>query len=296
MIDQYVSPQEFKRLMSALLAVLCFIAVALFFGFMVVPGMRYQARTSDDVAVQPVQGDAGWLDPTDYLPSRKQVIPPIDPKTVMEPTPELLARGKALFDQTCATCHGQSGHGDGPGGKGLSPPPRDFTTNANWKNGTHIEDVYKTLEEGIKGTSMASYNYLTKKDRMSLVHYVRSLGSFDHGSSSPEALAALAKLFASSGEEIPNRIPVKRAVEILIAEYKPLRPQYRCDFDSEFATAVTDAERAQRTLSLAKPHVTSDAELAQEIANQTPHNGFEVGVQAFSAQRWNQLRTCTVSD
>lgn len=295
MIEQYVSPQELKRLISALLAVMGFISIAAFVAFMIVPGMRYQVHTADAAAVQPVQGDSGWLDPTDYLPSRKQSIPPIDPKTVMSPTPELLARGKSLFDQTCATCHGTAGRGDGPGGKGLNPPPRNFTVNSNWKNGTRIEGIFKTLEEGIKGSAMVSYNYLTKKDRMALVHYVQSLGTFDHGASDPSARAALEKLFSSAGEEIPNRIPVKQAVDILIAEYRPPHLQYRCDFNAEFGAAVVDPGRAQRTLAGVKSHVTSDADLAREVANQAPHNGFGAEVDAFSAQQWNQLRNCTVS-
>jgi mono/diheme cytochrome c family protein len=295
-IDQYVSPQEFKRLMSALLAVLCFIAVAAFFAFMIVPGMRYQVHTSDEIAVQPIQGESGWLEATDYLPSRKQVIPPIDPKTVMDPTPELLARGKTLFNQTCATCHGPDGHGDGPGGKGLNPPPRNFTVNASWKNGTRVEEVYKTLDQGIQGSSMASYNYFTKKDRMALVHYVRSLGEFDHGKSDPAARAALEHMFASSGEVIPNRIPVKQAVELLIAEYRPAELRYHCDFSTQFGASVTDPARARTTLAQAKAVVRSDGDLAQEIAHQAPSNGFDVSVDFFSAQRWNQLRACTVSD
>lgn len=295
MIEQYVSPQEFKRLMSALLAVLGFIAIAVFFGFMIVPGMRYQAHTSDTIAIQPVQGDFGWLDPTDYLPSRKQLIPPIDPKTVMEPTSELLARGKVLFEQNCVTCHGAQGQGDGPGGKGLNPPPRNFTANANWKNGTRVEDIYKTLDEGIKGSSMASYNYLSKKDRMALVHYVRGLGSFAHGSSDPRARAALEQLFASAGEEIPNRIPVKRAIEILIAEYRLPELQYRCDFQTEFRSSIDDSARATRTVGQLASRATSDVDLAQLVAAQVPFNGFEVGVNSLSAERWNQLRTCAVS-
>ena len=36
--------------------------------------------------------------------------------------------------------------------------------------------IFKTLSEGIRGTSMASFDYLSKKDRMALVHYVQSLG------------------------------------------------------------------------------------------------------------------------
>jgi hypothetical protein len=105
----------------------------------------------------------------------------------------------------------------------------------------------------------------------------------------------LEKLFASSGEEIPNRIPVKRAVDILIAEYRSPQLAYRCDFQSEFGSAVTDPERAKRTLALAAPGVSSDADLARELARQAPNNGFAVGIEAFSAQQWNQLRACTVS-
>jgi mono/diheme cytochrome c family protein len=38
-----------------------------------------------------------------------------------------LAKGKETFKMICANCHGEGGKGDGPGGKGLNPPPRDFT-------------------------------------------------------------------------------------------------------------------------------------------------------------------------
>ena len=224
-IDDFLSPAELKRLVSALLVVLGFIAIAAFFGFTVVPGLRYQAHDSGENIVQPVQGESGWLDPTDYPAQTREVIPPIDPKTVMTPNPALMARGKALFAQTCATCHGPEGKGDGPGGVGLNPKPRNFTASVGWKNGTRLEDIYKTLDQGIKGSSMVSYNYLSKKDRMALVHVVQSLGTFDHGANDPKAIASLEKLFASAGEVIPNRIPVSRAVDILCREYAEAHPQ-----------------------------------------------------------------------
>ncbi|HEX7553647.1 MAG TPA: cytochrome c [Geothrix sp.] len=222
-IHDYLSPEELKRLASALLVVIGFIAIVAFFGFTVVPGLRYQAHTSES-AVQAVQGETGWLDPTDYPAMAREVIPPIDPATVMTPNPALMARGKAVFAQTCATCHGPEGKGDGPGGTGLTPKPRNFTEKAAWKNGTRLEDIYKTLDEGIKGSSMVSYNYLTKKDRMALAHVVQSLGAFDHGANDPRAMAALEKLFASAGEVIPNRIPVTRAVDALCREYAEAHP------------------------------------------------------------------------
>ena len=223
-IHDYLSPEELKRLASALLVVLGFIAIAAFFGFTVVPGLRYQAYDAGEVQVKAVQGETGWLDPTNYPAMPREVIPPIDPKTVMTPNPALMTRGKAIFAQTCATCHGPEGRGDGPGGAGLNPKPRNFTAPAGWKNGTRLEDIYRTLDEGVKGSAMVSYNYLSKRDRMALVHVVQSLGAFDHGASDPKAIAGLEKLFASAGEVIPNRIPVSRAVTVLCREYAEAHP------------------------------------------------------------------------
>ena len=37
------------------------------------------------------------------------------------------ARGKALFDKNCASCHGADGQGNGDGAQFLQPRPRDFT-------------------------------------------------------------------------------------------------------------------------------------------------------------------------
>jgi len=290
-IEQYVSPAEFKRLMSALLAVVGLICIAIFFAFLIVPGLRYQAHTSDQIAVAPVQGESGWLDQTDYLPSKKLFIPPIDPNTVMTETPELLSRGKAIFDQTCATCHGSSGHGDGPGGKGLNPPPRNFTANVSWKNGTRLEDIYKTLDEGIKGSAMTSFNYLSKKDRMALIHYVTSLGSFDHGQSDPTARAALAKLFASQGEVIPNRIPVREAITLLVREYQPPKPLNQCSQSPALEGSVVDSARAARTLSQLGPD-ENNVIFARDVALGAPNNGFAVKLDAYSMSRWSELRLC----
>ena len=290
MIDQYVSPAELRRLLSALIVVLGFIAIAALFAFMIVPGQRYRAYTADESSIVPVQGESGWLDPTDYPPARRIEIPPIDPATVMKPTPKLLARGKALFTENCVACHGPTGHGDGPGGKGLNPPARDFTSPKGWQNGTRIEDIYRTLQEGIQGSAMVSYDFLRRSDRMALVHYVQSLGHFDHGQSDPAARAALERVFSGSGEVIPNRIPVRSAIDHLIAEYRAITPVDVCPRDADPGSAIEDPRRATLTrdaLSSASP-----AEFARKASLGVPHNGFAPRVDTFGLSQWSQLRLC----
>jgi mono/diheme cytochrome c family protein len=289
-IEQYVSPSELRRLLSALIVVLGFIALAAFFAFLIVPGMRYQAHTADETTVVAVQGENGWLDPTDYLPSRKREIPPIDPNTVLSPTPELLARGKVLFAQTCATCHGASGLGDGAGGKGLQPPPRNFTIAKDWKNGTRIEDVFRTLDEGIRGSAMVSYNYLSKRDRMALVHTVRSFATFPEAPSDPEARRALEALFNGAGEVIPNRIPARSAIAKLAEEYRSPPALHRCE-KAIAVDAIGDTSRAAKTVSEIT-QTGAGPDFARSIALGAPDNGFNVRVDTYSASQWNQLRLC----
>jgi mono/diheme cytochrome c family protein len=38
-----------------------------------------------------------------------------------------IARGRALFSEYCAACHGVGGRGDGPAARSLSKPPEDLT-------------------------------------------------------------------------------------------------------------------------------------------------------------------------
>lgn len=43
------------------------------------------------------------------------------------PTGEAAVReAAAIWAQRCANCHGPTGHGDGPAGAAVSPPPRSF--------------------------------------------------------------------------------------------------------------------------------------------------------------------------
>ena len=290
MIDRYLSPSELKRLVSALLVVVLFIGLLSVLAFLVLPGLRNANAPDPSQGSAAAGGGTGWLDPTDYPAEKGRTLPPIDPATVMTPNPELLSRGQALFAQDCVSCHGPKGEGNGPAGLALNPRPRNFTQQSGWQNGYRIDAIYKTLEEGIKGSAMNAFTYLSKKDRMALVHYVRSLGSFDHGPDDPKAMQQLANLFASSGEVIPNRIPVSLAMVRLEGEFKApaaLDPA-RAPILGE---AIANPRRAAETLSLVPGWRGSDKALAEGILLGTPGNGFRPGIALYTPAQWQDLRS-----
>ncbi len=92
---------------------------------------------------------------------------------LLEPTPEMLSAGKQLFLQNCVSCHGSEGKGNGPKAAGLNPPPRNFTAE-QFKNGAASLQIFNTLGTGIPGSSMASFSFLSVRERMDLAHYVRT--------------------------------------------------------------------------------------------------------------------------
>ncbi|MFA6318448.1 MAG: c-type cytochrome, partial [Elusimicrobiota bacterium] len=151
-LSEYATPQELKTLGQAFLTILAAIALTTVFLMIVVPGLRSKAKPVVDV---PTMGATGWLDPTEYPPTPGYDVPPIDPKTVLTPTPELQAQGQALFQTRCTSCHGATGQGDGPAGRTLNPIPRDLTRSQGWKNGPTLSGIFKTLSEGLPNTQMA---------------------------------------------------------------------------------------------------------------------------------------------
>lgn len=91
-----------------------------------------------------------------------------------EPNEMMVAHGKAVYQQSCAICHGAGGTGDGPAGKSLVPPPRNLVE-GNWvKGGTSIA-LFNTIKNGLPGTSMAAFAHIPVKDRWAMVQFIRSI-------------------------------------------------------------------------------------------------------------------------
>jgi caa(3)-type oxidase subunit IV len=134
-------------------------------------------------------------------------------------TPDLVAHGKELFHQQCATCHGNEGKGDGVAAAALVPHPRNFTAADGWKNGRTPAMVFKTLKEGIPGSGMASFATLPADDRWALAHFVLTLGP----KVTADPTADLAKIgidpkAEGGGEKEEVTIPIELAMQRISAE------------------------------------------------------------------------------
>ena len=89
-------------------------------------------------------------------------------------TPAMLAQGKAVYATHCLSCHGEQGRGDGSVGRYLTPGPGDFST-GQFKHGAAVEQVFQTINDGVKNTMMMGWSHLPEQERWALAHYVLGL-------------------------------------------------------------------------------------------------------------------------
>lgn len=93
-----------------------------------------------------------------------------------------LARGKLLYMNQCATCHGETGRGEG--GKeqkdddGSPTKPRDFTQGI-FKGNRDLVSLYHRIQIGMPGTPMPASPHLKPGEIADMVHYVQSLAPAD---------------------------------------------------------------------------------------------------------------------
>ena len=79
--------------------------------------------------------------------------------------------GKKLAETNCASCHGNSGKGDGPAAAALNPKPADWTSAK--VQGESDGEIFWKISNG-RGP-MPPWKHLSEKDRWDLVSHIRSL-------------------------------------------------------------------------------------------------------------------------
>jgi len=109
-----------------------------------------------------------------------------------------LARGKTLFEQQCASCHGSDGAANTEVGKKLDPRPASFRDGARIEGLTPFR-VFNATMYGVKGTAMPPFPALDEADRWAVSFYVLSLR---HSCTGDAPRVSLEKLATTSDEEL----------------------------------------------------------------------------------------------
>lgn len=222
----------------------------------------------------------------------------VDLKLIKNPTPDFTANGKKLYEATCMACHGSKGLGDGTAGAMLNPKPRNLISTEGWTNGRNIDQMYKTLHEGIIKNGMAAYEYLPAADRLAIISYIRNFTQFPLVTD--EQVTSLDQTYKlSKGTVLPNQVPVRIAEiklindnsvsneQLLRLESKIYQSQGNAGADILKKNSL-DYKKVFTSFSRLGTNQSLDKYISVVIAN--PINaGFSPAVVQLSKEEWKML-------
>lgn len=142
---------------------------------------EYCGRCHGKVSFEPLTSCARCH--VNLVPASQTMIDEDMEKALKSPVPassELIEKGKALYLQDCAICHGEKGDGKGLLAESLDTKPRNFTTGKFKFRSTNSSsiptdaDFFRTVTRGIPGTAMPSFSFLSYEERFALVHFIKT--------------------------------------------------------------------------------------------------------------------------
>jgi mono/diheme cytochrome c family protein len=92
-------------------------------------------------------------------------------------TAATVERGARVYAANCASCHGETGLGDGPAGRQLSPPPANLAWLSRMPMSRWDAFMFWTVSEGGAplGTAMPSFKAsLPESDRWAVIAYIQA--------------------------------------------------------------------------------------------------------------------------
>jgi mono/diheme cytochrome c family protein len=124
-----------------------------------------------------------------------------------------LALGSQLYRRHCLHCHGLTGDGHGPTAPWVNPHPRDYrrgifkyssSSQDTGERKPRRQDLKRTLQDGIEGTSMPSFRLLPDNELEALVSYVIHLSLRGQAEFDTLKTQFTSGFEASEGETIPS--------------------------------------------------------------------------------------------
>lgn len=120
----------------------------------------------------------GWSPDNPWRPFHRMPVPQAY-AALTNPIPAdetSLARGEELYQVYCASCHGETGWGDGPAASTMTPPPTPLALTALRMSDGYL--YWRIMEGGTSlGTAMPSYkNVIADEDIWHIINFLRSLG------------------------------------------------------------------------------------------------------------------------
>lgn len=100
--------------------------------------------------------------------------------TLSNPLPRTRAtveRGARVYAANCASCHGETGLGDGPAGRGLNPPPVNLTWLSRMPMANWDPFMIWTVQEGgaAYNTAMPAFkDTLSRYDAWAVIAYIQA--------------------------------------------------------------------------------------------------------------------------
>lgn len=275
-----------------------FLIVGILIGLYFISKMEFLSRQN----VPPVLRDTVVV--SDLQMREAKIVPPINLSEIKNPTPQLLSEGETLYKSNCASCHGETGAGGGPASAGLNPAPRNFTSLDGWKNGAKLSQIYTTLQEGIPGSAMVSYDYLLPEQKFALAHYIRTNFVPNPPEDSQADLEALDATYnLSAGQQLPAQIPVALAKTIVYQENEPnfnkvdntLSKIENSPNKNFFLQLTNNNKVAVMFLVRNADSITNEQNFKKIVLNNVNQNGFNGNVFNLSDQEWTELYKFIIS-
>lgn len=202
-----------------------------------------------------------------------------------------LNKSAQLYAENCATCHGESGRGDGPAVNAqMEPSPTNFTDQQR-AHARSLYGLFNTITLGVEGTAMPSYKQMDREQRWALAFYVGSLHVTDDAlQAGQQAFEATPAAYLPSLRDLTTSTPsgIKRSAgDTAAALHAWLRANPGALEQSRPEPLVVAITGVRNSLDL---YAAGEPQAAHDAAVDAYLEGFELAESSLSTTQPDQVR------